>query len=77
MFDPLDGTGITGLRKDWIVAMTFSEFIISILISLFVVFVIVAIVLYRQRGNIGGAVGAFMKHERELSRVEAEWFGGQ
>jgi hypothetical protein len=77
MFDPLDGTGITGLRKDWIVAMTFSAFIISILISLFVVFVIVAIVLYRQRGNIGGAVGAFMKHERELSRVEAEWFGGQ
>ena len=74
LFDPLDGTGITGLRKEWIVATTIFAGKVSILISLLVVFIIVAIMLYRQRGNIGGAVGAFMKHERELSRVEQEWF---
>ena len=75
--DPLDGTGITGLRKEWIVTMTYSAIMVSIFISLFVVSVIVGIVLYRQRGNIGNVIGTISKNEKELSRIENEWFGGQ
>jgi len=75
MFDPLDGTGVTGLRKEWIAEVTIFAAKVGILLALLALIGILATALYRQRGNIGSVMTAIVERERELTRIEREWYG--
>jgi len=75
MFDPLDGTGVTGLRKEWIAEVTIFAGKVGILLALLALIGILATALYRQRGNIGSVMTAIVERERELTRIEREWYG--
>lgn len=77
LFDPLDGTGITGLRKEWIVATTIFAGKVSIVLLFLALSLLAAVMLYAQRGYIGDVIETISKNEKELSRIENEWFGGQ
>jgi hypothetical protein len=74
-FDPLDGTGVTGLRKEWIAEVTIFAGKVGILLVLLALIGILAAALYRQRGNIGDAMTAMIDRDRELKRIEREWYG--
>lgn len=73
-FDPLDGTGVTGLRKEWIAEVTIFAGKVGILLVLLALVGILGASLYRQRGNIGDAMTAMIKHDRELTQIERGWF---
>lgn len=75
VFDPLDGTGVTGLRKEWLAEVTIFAGKVGILMVLLAFIGILGAGLYRQRGNIGDAMTAMVKQDGELARIEREWFG--
>jgi len=76
IFDPLDGMGITGLRMEIIVATTIFASKVGIIMVLLAIGLIGSIALYRQRDNIGEAAKAVYDHDREISEIERDWFGG-
>ena len=73
-FDPLDGMGVTALRLEWIVDVTWFATKIALMLFLFGIFLVGIIALYLQRNNIGTWVGKIIESEQEINRVEREWF---
>ena len=74
IFDPLDGSGITGFRIDAIIEATISGIKLLLAFTFFILFIVFSIALYRQRGFIGGIARPIVERDRALRQLQDDWF---
>jgi hypothetical protein len=74
LFDPLDGTGVTGLRMEQIIASTIFFSKLILVLGLLTLSLIFGFAMYLQRGNIGRAVKAIIDNEIEGGKENKEWW---
>lgn len=74
LIEPSDGTGVTGLRLERVVDTGVFVFKAGTLLLLVLMAGILGIALYRQRNTIGHAARAFIDHEKELRKMDKEWW---
>ena len=74
LIEPSDGTGVIWITTGRVVDTGVFVFKAGTLILLVLIAGILGIALYRQRNTIGQHARAFIDHEKELRKMDKEWW---